>query len=133
MLRQYCLQLSKDLGYEEAILPLEDGSYLLNFGQNLQISLREMPESGITLFAKIGQLPQIAVEEFLLALMKANLLGKETGGGVLGLDREGSEVVFSQFVEAETPYKEFHELLENFVNYTEDWQSETVRFVKEKG
>lgn len=132
MLKEFCLQLSKDFGYEEALLPLEDGSYLLNFGQNLQISLRENSESGITLFAKIGQLPVVSVDEFLLSLMKANLLGKETGGGILGLDKEGKEIIFTQNVEKEATYKEFHETLEDFVNYAEDWQSETVRFVKEK-
>ena len=79
----------------ESVALNEKGAYSLAVEPNLEISLRENVESGITLFTTIAPLPLKRSEEFLLRLMKANLLGKETGGGFFGLDKEGKMITFS--------------------------------------
>lgn len=133
MLKQLIEQLLPSLGRSTLNLPDENGSYLLKFDPNLEISLRENVNSGITLLTKIAPLPQKGTEEFLQRLMEANLLGKETGRGVLGLDKEGKEITFTLFLPPTLSYKEFHDHLEDFTNYAEAWADETIRYTKEKG
>jgi hypothetical protein len=130
MLKQLIDQLTKDLQLEEGLRPDEQETYHLEFEPDLQISLRENPESGITLFTKLAPIPNEKVEDFFLKLMKANLFGKETGGGILGIDKDGKNVNFRYFFPAEGNYKEFHEALEDFVNYAESWRDEILRSAK---
>ena len=132
MLKQLIEQLLPTLGRSTLNPPDENGSYLLKFDPNLEISLRENVNSGITLLTKIAPLPQKATEEFLQRLMEANLLGKETGRGVLGLDKEGKEITFTLFLPPTLSYKEFRDHLEDFTNYAEAWADETIRYTKEK-
>jgi hypothetical protein len=130
MLKQFIDQLAKDLQRLEGIQPNEEDVYHLEFDPDLQISLRENPESGITLFTRLGPVPNEKVEEFFLKLMKANLFGKKTGGGILGIDKDGKNVNFRYFFPADRNYKEFHEALEDFVNYAESWQGEILQSAK---
>ena len=132
MLKQYIDQLIPSLGLLNPVQPDESGSYSIKFEPNLEISLRENANSGITLLAKIAPLPQKETEEFLQRLMEANLLGKETGRGVLGLDKDGKEITFTLFLPPTLSYKEFHDHLEDFTNYAEVWRDETLRFNQEK-
>lgn len=126
MLKEFVLQLSKDLDIEPQA-ERDDGSYLLTFEPNMQISLRENANSGITLAANIGTPPLKSQEDFFLKLMKANLLGKETGNALLGLDKEGKQVTLSYFILEGLGFKECREALEDFVNYAESWQEEVLK------
>lgn len=130
MLKQFIELLSIDLELSNPLSPEKDGSYLLLMEPELQISLRENSESGITLFTKLGPLPEKNVEEFLQYVMSANLLGKETGGNILGLEREEKNVTLTGLLPAQITYKNFHHLLEDFMNYAESWQLETRQFIK---
>lgn len=130
MLKQFIELLSRDLGFSEPLVPEEDGSYLLLIEPQLEISLRENPDSGITLFVPLGFLPSERRDEFLRYAMTSNLLGKETGGGILGLDNEGKQMTFTQFLPQQLTYKEFHHFLEDFVNYAESWRMEIAQFGK---
>lgn len=131
MLKEFLLQLSKDLNVEPFV-PNDDGSYLLSFDSNVQISLRENANSGITLHTKIGAAPLKDQEEFYLKLMKANLLGKETGEAFLGLDKESKEVTMTAFFAEGLKNREFHDGIEEFVNYAESWQKEVLEFAEQK-
>jgi hypothetical protein len=132
MLKEFLLQLSKDLNVEP-FAPNDDGSYLLSFEPNVQISLRENANSGITLHTKIGVAPLKDQEDFYLKLMKANLLGKETGEAHLGLDKESKEVTMTAFLAEGLKNKELKDRLEDFVNYAESWQKEVLAFVEQQG
>ncbi len=132
MLKQFVEQLSPFLGLSTPPLPSAEGEWQLILEPSLQISLRENADSGITLTTKIAPLPLHETEEFLQRLMEANLLGKETGRGALGLDKDGKEITFTLFLPASLSYKEFHDSLEDFTNYAEVWRTETIQFAKEK-
>ena len=126
MLKQLIDQLSSNLEIE--IIPDEAGGFLIQLDPKLQISLRENPESGITLFTSIAPVPEAGLEEFLLKAMCANLFGKETGGNVLGCDKEGKMLTMLRFLPSETTYREFHDIIEDFANYVESWRQETEEF-----
>lgn len=131
MLKLFIEQLSPFLGLNEPPLA-EEGLYTLAFEPNLQISLRENADSGITLHTTIAPLPALETDLFLQRLMEANLLGNETGRGVLGTDKEGKEITFTLFLPPNLSYKEFHDHLEDFTNYAEVWRDETLQFVNSK-
>ncbi len=130
MLKQFIEQLSRDLDFSETLAPKDDGSYDLSLEQKLQISLRENSESGITLFAVLAPLPEENTEDFLRYALSSNLLCRETGEGFLGVDKEEKRITFSCFLSSNITYKEFHNALEDFVNYAESWRFETNQFVK---
>lgn len=133
MLKKFVEQLSADMGYEQSLAPNEDGSYSLLLEPNLDISLRESQDSGITLRTVVIQLPKEKTETFLLKTMSANLFGRETGGSTLGMDQEEKNLILLNFLPQQLTYREFHDYLEDFVNYAESWHQETIEFAKQEG
>jgi len=128
MLKQFIEQLSIDMGFEQALEANEDGSYSLRLEPDINVILKEGENQSVLLYAKVAELPTHNTEEFLVKLMTANLLGRETGGAALGLDNEGKRVVLLDFLVEENNYRRFYERLEDFVNYVEAWSHETIEF-----
>ncbi|MFZ0564611.1 MAG: type III secretion system chaperone [Chlamydiales bacterium] len=132
MLKRFIEQLSAEFKLEQTLAPNEDGSYSLPLEPNLNISLSESPESGIRLYAVVCQLPQKNIENFLLQAMSANLFGLETGSSSLGLDKEAKNLVLVNFIPEQLDYREFYEVLEDFVNYADAWSEEARVFFKQE-
>lgn len=132
MLKQFIEQLSTDMGFEQALDANEDGSYSLRLEPDIDLTLRESPDSIIMLYTKLAELPTRNTEDFLFKAMRANLFGRETGGGALGLDTEGKNIVLLDFLYDEQNYRMFHERLEDFVNYAEAWRHETIEFIEQQ-
>ena len=128
MLERFVEQLSGDMGLEGAVEAREDGSYVLHFEPDLNVGMKERPESGICFFAVLAPLPEEQREVFLQKLMAANLFGRETGGAALGVDSDGKRLTLSTFLSEQVNYREFHDHLEDFVNYAEAWRAETLEF-----
>ncbi len=131
VLKQFIDQLSEDMVAADSISANEDGSYSLYLEPDLHISLRENASSGICLFTPVAPLPKKKKEEFLLKAMTANLFGRETGGAALGLDREGEQVTLLTFLPEQLNYRDFHDYLEDFVNYADAWRVETTEFIEQ--
>lgn len=132
MLKRFIEQLSADFKLEQTLAPNEDGSYSLSLEPNLSISLSETGESGIKIYTVVCSLPKEATEIFLLKTMAANLFGLETGNSALGLDKTGKRLVLVHFIPQQLNYKEFHDALEDFVNYADSWNEETRAFFKQE-
>lgn len=127
MLKKLIDQLSQDIG------PLDkndDGTFSLQVEPDLHISLRENQESGITIYSGLAPLPEKR-GDFLLLAMQANLFGRETGGNALGIDREGKHLTLTGFLPEGIAYREFHDYVEDFVNYAEAWRKDTIEFETE--
>ncbi|MCC5832932.1 MAG: type III secretion system chaperone [Chlamydiales bacterium] len=129
MLKQFVEQLNTDLG--EPLAANDDGSYTLFLEPDLHISLRENPELGISLFTVLAPVPEENKEDFLLKTMIANLFGRETGGGILGLNKEGNKITFLTFLPRQLNYRDFHDYLEDFANYADAWKTETTDFIEQ--
>jgi len=131
MLKQFVDQLSADMGMSESLGVNDDGSYSLHLEPDLHISLRENPDSGISMFTVVAPLPEEKREEFLLKTMIANLFGRETGGAALGLDKDGKKITLLAFLPLQVNYRDFHDFLEDFVNYADAWRIETTDFIEQ--
>lgn len=130
MLKQFMQQLSDDIQMQQPLAPNADGSYSLQLEPAVDISFRETSSGSIMLHAFLGNMPQAKKENFLLLAMSANLFGRETGGSALGLDKEGKKIVLLNFLSQSATYREFHDALEDFVNYADAWSGEIAQFVK---
>jgi hypothetical protein len=127
-LKQFIEKLSIDLGFEQALEANEDGSYSLRLEPEIDVTIKEHGEQNILFYTKVADMPQMHAEDFLLKTLAANLFGRETGGAMLGLDREGKKVVMLDLLIEEQNYHTFHDRLEDFVNYVDAWRQETVEF-----
>lgn len=123
MLQAFVEQLTKDMGAGQQPVMNAEGGYTLLFAPEITVLLSE--EGGhIRLFSELAPCGQ---EELIVDLMKANLLGKETGEGFLGLSDDGKRVTFTCFLPSEMSYREQREMLEDFINYAESWRLEMVK------
>jgi hypothetical protein len=128
MFNQFVEKLSAHLGFEEPLKKNEKGEYLLSLEGDLEILLRENPAPGITLITTLAAMPEKKLAEYLVYTMSANLFGKETGGGILGCDREGKVLRFLRFLPVEISYGDFLAAVEDFTNYAESWRQECIEF-----
>ncbi|MEZ5315311.1 MAG: type III secretion system chaperone [Chlamydiales bacterium] len=128
MLKQLIDQLSLDL--EEPLNANHDGSYSLYFEPDLELSVRENIDLTISFFTVLSLLPEAKTEAFLLKMMVGNLFGRETGGSILGLTKDGKKITFLRFLPKDLDYKDFHDYLEDFLNYAEAWKIEATEFIK---
>lgn len=132
MLQQLIEQISAAWKMEEALVPNAEGLYSLGFEPGLEVIIGEKNSEEIFFFTSLAPLPKKNREEWLIKLMAANLFGRETGGSILGIDREGKKVTLSQWVDEELSFKEFYEFLEDFVNYADVWRQELMTDQLEK-
>ncbi|MCB1213432.1 MAG: type III secretion system chaperone [Chlamydiia bacterium] len=76
---------------------------------------------------RLGQCPKENREEFFTEALMANLFGSNTGGGVLGLSQDGSELLIQHDIDYTIPYTDFSASLEDFCNAAELWAEECRR------
>lgn len=119
MLNRLIEQLSHELGWKEPVLKENDGSFVLQFEPHIRILLKEENPTILRFFSHLGSLPADREGDSMLKMMAANLLGKHTGRNILGLDKEGKEIVLLNFLLGSINYKQFRNSLEDFINYTE--------------
>jgi hypothetical protein len=132
MLKQFMQLLSSDIQNEQPLAPNEDGSYSLQLEPALNVIFRETAGEAIMLYTALASMPKKKTEEFLLLAMSANLFGRETGGSALGLDSEAKKVVLLNFLPKSINYNDFHDALEDFVNYADVWSVEIANFIETK-
>lgn len=129
LLKQFIDQLASEVGITEPLAPNEDQSYSFLLDPNLKVDIKENSQSGmISFFTRITKCPTNKIEDYFLKVMQANLLGHETGGGVIGLDKDGQMMTFTYLFLGPLIYKEFRNALEDFTNYADAWREETVNF-----
>ena len=108
----------------EIPFPVADtrGQYLLAIG-DLSVALRSL-EPGIGCYSEVGKCPADGQEAFLQQMMLANLFGQGTQHAVLGLTPDGKTLTLSLEIDYNIEYKDFRDLLEDFLNAADFWRSE---------
>lgn len=126
MLETFLNQLILDL--ELGPIPPKDEKqkYFISLTSDLKISVKEL-NPGLLFQTVVNICPNLKKEELFIWMMKANLLGQGTGGGVLGLDEEEKLILFSLFLPFEMNYKTFKEAIEDVANYTDYWKEELIK------
>lgn len=102
------------------IIPLEDG-----------LSVEILPEGlGFAFFSKIAPCPKNNCESFYTHLLLGNLFGQGTHEAVLGLSDDGNLLTLTKSVEYSINYREFKDLLEDFINMMDFWREQALSFSK---
>jgi hypothetical protein len=125
MIDSFVKELEKDLGIEGAIANNFPGMYELLMGENLKIKISKLDE-GIAFRCDLTECPKGNEEALFTELLTANLLGQTTRGCVIGLSEEGNVLTLSHVIDYHINYKEFKDLLEDFLNMAEFWQEEIL-------
>jgi len=100
----------------------KNGFFHLKIQPNLSILIKDLLP-GLFVSAKIIELPKEGNNEALyLHLMQANVLGRDTGGGAIGIDITEKHLTLSQILPFAPEYKVFYETVEDFVNYIDYWK-----------
>lgn len=128
MLDNFVKQLGEDLKMSQHISSLETGQYKVTFDEDLEVILSRTPTNAYLFKGKIGPFPKIKEEEFLQRVLEANLFGKGTYGGVIGLTEDEKVLTLSQELDYNSNYKEWKEKLEDFLNVIDYWKKETINY-----
>lgn len=117
-------QLSQEL---EIPMPAPDtkGQYKIVFS-DLEVSLYPL-EPGIGMYSPVARCPPDGQEALFQQMMLANLFGQGTAGAVLGLTPDAKTLTLSQEIEYNIEYKDFRDILEDFLNAADFWHSEVER------
>jgi hypothetical protein len=118
-------QLSKELELP-ALVPDNTGKYHLVFDEDQTVSFYEL-NSGIVLYSELAKCPVADLEAFFTDAMLANLFGQGTSRAVLGLTADGKTLTLSFEIDYNIEYKDFRDLLEDFLNAADVWRTEALK------
>jgi hypothetical protein len=126
MLEKYIPSLVKDLELGNASLAgATPGSYTLPLDEDLAVNMTDIP-NGFILKSSIAPLPKTNEELFSTQLMLANLFGQGTKGASLGLSSDGNTITLTRVIDYPVTYKDFREILEDFINCVDFWHDEAL-------
>lgn len=125
MFREYILRLLKALSMEGGdSLPQALESFSLEI-DGISVTLTDRAP-GIDYSATLGLLPEENVEAILTKLLRGNFMGQATRRAYLGLDEAGQKVVINMSIPLVRSFREFQDMLEDFSNAVNFWQSEML-------
>ncbi len=123
-LRTFVLSLSKELSVAPPVLPQRrEEAIVFTLRTDLLVKLFDI-QPGIVMQGELATMPVHGQESLVLLLMRANLLGQGTGGGVLGLAPNLETVLLTSHFPYDMSYREFHAHFEDFANYMVYWREE---------
>jgi hypothetical protein len=127
MLDHYVQALTKELELEGSLATQVPGVFQFPLEQDLRIEITDRPP-GFRLSCTLGRVPQGKEEEFYTRCLLGNLFGQGTKGAVLGLNEDGTLLTLAQDVDYNAEYKEFRDILEDFINTVDYWREEAQRY-----
>jgi hypothetical protein len=127
MLESFMKHFSKDMELEQPITSVVPGSYTIGLEEDLAVTIIEIPH-GFSLDCTLCACPKGREEQFLTHALLGNLFGQGTKGAVLGLNLEGNEVKLTRTVDYHVEYKEFKDILEDFINSVDFWREEALNY-----
>lgn len=132
MLEKFMPQLIKDFELEDTNLASGvPGVYSIPLEEDLSVVLSAIPD-GFIIKCNVASVPSTQEEKFYTRAMLGNLFGQGTrGNAIIGLTPDGSKVTLSLVIDRPIDYKEFRELLEDFLNAVDFWRDEALSFAPE--
>lgn len=119
-------ELGQEFASQNFISEIEKNHFQLKFEQETDVEVFKL-NSSYLFKADVASLPKTNTEAFITRLMQANLFGTGTRGAVLGLNENGNILTLSLEVDYNSPYKEFKNKLEEFVNTMDFWRQEIIK------
>jgi hypothetical protein len=126
MLNQWMDEFAKEMEVEATALKKDEGNYAIPLDEGVTIEILELANGSLSFFCSLAAVPGVKREEFFTRAMLANLYGQGTRGAVLGLNDDYSRVTLFREVEGVQSYKEFHDLIEDFLNGVDFWIDEAA-------
>lgn len=123
MIEGFMRELTKELEIDFSLKTDIPGIYRLPLDSGLIIHISEIPR-GFALSATIADAPNENEETFYENTMHANLFGEGTEGNILGLDESGKLLTLSREVYEQIDYRQFSEIIEDFINALDYWSAE---------
>ena len=122
MIEEFIPRLQKELELEGGA-PREQGG---NFSLQLDDTSITISDAGpgFQFFAALGDLPGELPELFYIKLLRGNFLHQATSGATVGLDETASKLVLQYYYPQKSPYRDFKERLEDFINLIDFWKAE---------
>lgn len=127
MLERYIDTLTKELELEVSLATQVPGVYNFPLDEDISILITEKAP-GFNLHCDLYATPSHQNEEFFGRLLLGNLFGQGTKGAVLALNDDGTKVILNQDVSHHVEYKEFKDILEDFVNTVDYWRMEAKSY-----
>lgn len=125
MLDKFIQKLVEDLELPSSLATEVPGSYSFPLDEGLSILISEIP-NGFCLKCSVAPFPKVKEEIFATQAMLGNLFGQGTRGAVLGLSTDGNMLTLTEAVGYSIDYKEFREILEDFINAVDFWHEEAL-------
>lgn len=125
MIERMMSQLSKDLELPRELEPKSTGVYILPLEEDLQIHI-DGKDGILQLSATLAECPRQNQEHFFGKMLNANLFGQGTYGSTLGLDEDGKFITLQRTVDYPVEYKEFKDIIEDFINALDLWREEVA-------
>lgn len=127
MLDSHIKLLTKELEIEGTLATQVPGVYALPLEEDTVINITDKPP-GCTLSCSLCSMPKQREEEFLSQVMLGNLMGQGTRGAVLGVNEDGNLLTLTQALDYNVEYKEFRDILEDFINTVDFWKDEAKSY-----
>lgn len=124
-LSTFLQEFLQELEIQEALPQEVPGVYTLPLGDGLTISISSLPQ-GFTLTSTIAPVSKGNEEHIYTQALLANLFGQGTKGAILSLTEEGRMLTLSRNIDYDVSYKEFREILEDFINTVDFWHEEAL-------
>lgn len=130
MLREQVKRLASELSLPPP-REKEKGSFTFQLSEQVDLNLRDL-DPGLSLFSSILPTPQQALEDLFLLLMRANYLGRGTGGAKIALSNDEKSLTLIRNIPYELSYDAFKLSVEDFINYLLYWREEVAKFEREQ-
>jgi len=123
MLDPFIQQLTKELEIEGSLATQMPGVFRFPLEEDLTILITDAPP-GFILSCVVAKAPKVKEEEFYTRCLLGNLFGQGTKGAVLGLSEDGENLTLNQTVAYHADFREFRDILEDFINSVDYWRAE---------
>lgn len=120
-------QLAKDLEIEASLSTDVPGVYAFPVDEEAVVFISSIPR-GFELSCSAAECLKGEEELFYKQALFANLYGKGSEGCVIGLNQEGERLTLSKTVTYTVDYREFFEIIEDFLNSVEFWRNEVSAY-----
>jgi hypothetical protein len=120
-------EMEKDYELKNGFVQPEPGVWIIPVDQGIDIQIQRLTQ-GFLLKAKVGEVPKEKEEDLYHQMLMANLFGQGTRGAVLALEDEGGYLTLSRAIDYDINYKDFKDLVDDFINSVDFWHEEMLNY-----
>lgn len=121
-------ELAKDWGLDKGIPKGTNGAYTIPLEDGVSFEIGKLPK-GFSLTANnLVTCPVKDIETFFEQALLTNLYGDQRSGAVLGLSDDGKMLTLSRNVDYDITYKEFKDMIEDFITSIDFWREESLNY-----